>query len=174
MEQTNQILFLCFTLILYLLFYFVITKLENIKFQVFIAFIFSLLITLLASFIRNSCGEDYVENNVGPSASASACTLSEYNTLKNYDKNRTFGVPNLNFGIDGRLCQGGPYTWQGSSKRAVACRQLASTPEGMDEIQRYNCGTGYSGLPGKGFKFTPIGEQCNEQINTDIRDNGIF
>jgi hypothetical protein len=170
--ETNQILFLFCTLILYLLFYIVIKKqinIENLKFQVFIAFIFSLLTTFLALSIGVG-KEHYLENDVGPSA----CTLSEYNTLKNYDKNRTFGTPNLNFEIDGRLCQGGPYTRQGSSKRAVACRQLASTPEGMAEIQRYNCGRGYSGLPGKGFNFTPIGEQCNQQINTDIRDNGIF
>lgn len=49
--------------------------------------------------------------------------------------------------IDGRFCRGGSYTWQGSSPRAVACRKLASTPEGLNEIRRYDCGAGFTGMP---------------------------
>ena len=49
--------------------------------------------------------------------------------------------------IDGRLCRGGSYTWQGNSYRAVACRKLASTPEGLNEIKRYECGAGFTGMP---------------------------
>ena len=176
--KTNQILFLFCTFILYLLFYMFlrVTKKhsgvthKNIVFVIFIGLLFSLL-TMLACILTGVYKEHYVNSfdNLGK-----ACTKGEYNTLKNYKNNRTFGNPNLNFKIDGRLCQGGAYMNQGSSKRAVACRQLASTPEGMAEIQRYNCGRGYSGLPGKGFEFTPIGEQCNTPLSTDIRDNGIF
>jgi hypothetical protein len=174
--KTNQILFLFCTFILYLLFYIFlrVTKKQsgvtrkNIVFVIFIGLLFSLL-TMLICILTGVYKEHYVDNNIGKS-----CTKGEYNTLKNYKNNRTFGNPNLNFKIDGRLCQGGAYMRQGSSKRAVACRQLASTPEGMAEIQRYNCGTGYSGLPGKGFEFTPIGEQCNKPPSTDVRDNGIF
>ena len=143
---------------------------KNIVFVIFIGLLFSLL-TMLACILTGVYKEHYVNSfdNLGK-----ACTKGEYNTLKNYKNNRTFGNPNLNFKIDGRLCQGSAYMNQGSSKRAVACRQLASTPEGMAEIQRYNCGRGYSGLPGKRFEFTPIGEQCNTPLSTDIRDNGIF
>ena len=176
--KTNQILFLFCTFILYLLFYIFlrVTKKhsgvtsKNIVFVIFIGLLFSLL-TMLACILTGVYKEHYVNSfdNLGK-----ACTKGEYNTLKNYKNNRTFGNPNLNFKIDGRLCQGGAYMNQGSSKRAVACRQLASTPEGMAEIQRYNCGRGYSGLPGKRFEFTPIGEQCNTPLSTDIRDNGIF
>ena len=176
--KTNQILFLFCTFILYLLFYMFlrVTKKhsgvthKNIVFVIFIGLLFSLL-TMLACILTGVYKEHYVNSfdNLGK-----ACTKGEYNTLKNYKNNRTFGNPNLNFKIDGRLCQGGAYMNQGSSKRAVACRQLASTPEGMAEIQRYNCGRGYSGLPGKRFEFTPIGEQCNTPLSTDIRDNGIF
>ena len=176
--KTNQILFLFCTFILYLLFYMFlrVTKKhsgvthKNIVFVIFIGLLFSLL-TMLACILTGVYKEHYVNSfdNLGK-----VCTKGEYNTLKNYKNNRTFGNPNLNFKIDGRLCQGGAYMNQGSSKRAVACRQLASTPEGMAEIQRYNCGRGYSGLPGKRFEFTPIGEQCNTPLSTDIRDNGIF
>ena len=172
--KTNQILFLFCTFILYLLFYTMtkqsrVTR-KNIVFVIFIGLLFSLL-TMLACILTGVYKEHYVNSfdNLGK-----ACTKGEYNTLKNYKNNRTFGNPNLNFKIDGRLCQGGAYMNQGSSKRAVACRQLASTPEGMAEIQRYNCGRGYSGLPGKRFEFTPIGEQCNTPLSTDVRDNGIF
>jgi hypothetical protein len=172
--ETNQILFLFSTFTLYFFFYMIIKRSrfarKNILFAVFIGFLFSLLTTLVAILAGVYREPYFLENDVGPSA----CGLSEYNTLKNYDNNRKFGNPNLNFNIDGRLCQGGPYTWQGNSKRAVACRKLASTPEDMAEIQRYNCGRGYSGLPGCGFKFTPMSERCNEPPSTDVRDNGIF
>ena len=61
--------------------------------------------------------------------------------------------------INPRLCQGGAYTWQGNSPRAKACRELASTPEGSEQIQRYECGKGFRGMPGHNFKFTPIADQ---------------
>jgi len=76
-----------------------------------------------------------------------------------------------------KLCRGGAYTWQGDSKRAKYCRKLASTPEGLDQINRYNCGDGFNGMPGNGFKFTPISNDCwrNERCDTpDECNNGIF
>jgi hypothetical protein len=80
----------------------------------------------------------------------------------------------------GKLCQGGAYMMQGNSTRAKMCRQMASTQAGKDEISRYNCGVGYHGMPGGGFKYTPISndcwenERCNNPSSCDIDANGIF
>ena len=82
---------------------------------------------------------------------------NSYNTLQNYEKSRLLGDRD----IDPRLCQGGPYMWQGDSDRAIKCRELASTPEGLRQIERYECGSGYSGLPLNEFEFTP------SQLNPD-------
>jgi hypothetical protein len=85
-----------------------------------------------------------------------------------------------NMDINGRLCRGGPYTWQGDSPRAKACRKLASTPEGQEQIQRFECGKGYTGYPGRGFKFTPLSnnnwenERCKDLSIGSVEDNGIF
>ena len=62
--------------------------------------------------------------------------------------------------IDPRLCQGGPYMWQGDTDRAINCRQLASTPEGLAQIQKLSCGSGYSGMPLNDFDFTPNELNC--------------
>lgn len=77
-----------------------------------------------------------------------------------------------------KLCRGGAYTWQGDSKRAKYCRNLSSKPSGIAQINRYNCGAGFYGMPGKNFKFTPISndewrnERCDSTHSTD--NNGIF
>jgi hypothetical protein len=76
-----------------------------------------------------------------------------------------------------RLCRGGPYMWQGDSPRAKYCRELASTPEGDAQINRYECGKGMVGMPGKGFKFRTISDgRCGKQSDDkhDIENNGIF
>ena len=78
-----------------------------------------------------------------------------------------------------KLCRGGPYMWQGDSEIAKFCRNLASTPEGKAEIDSYECGTGYTGMPGGGFKDTPMSNGCwqNEMCRESsylIRPNGIF
>jgi hypothetical protein len=78
-----------------------------------------------------------------------------------------------------KLCRGGPYTWQGDSQRARFCRDLASTPEGLAEINRYSCGAGYNGMPGNGFKFTPLSDDNWNNARCDgskdyIDNNGIF
>lgn len=95
-----------------------------------------------------------------------------------------FSVSTEKFSITpGKLCRGGPYTWQGNSPRAQMCRQMYSTPEGKAEIDRYQCGTGYNGMPGKGFVFTPLSNNrwCNERCKkgkpedeNDVSRNGIF
>jgi hypothetical protein len=56
----------------------------------------------------------------------------------------------------GKLCLGGPYTWQGNSPRARMCRAMASTPEGNAEIQQYNCGPGFVGQKASNFRDTPM------------------
>lgn len=81
---------------------------------------------------------------------------------------------------EAKLCKGGSYMWQGDSNRAKFCRHLASTQEGLDLINSYDCGAGFTGMPGKGFQFTPISNNCwkNERCDTpascNIRQNGIF
>lgn len=80
----------------------------------------------------------------------------------------------------GKLCRGGAYTWQGNSPRAKMCRQLSSTQKGMDEINRYECGAGYTGMPGDRFRFTPISNdfwnntRCDKAPSCNVEDNGIF
>jgi hypothetical protein len=80
-----------------------------------------------------------------------------------------------------KLCRGGPYFWQGNSKRAKFCRELASTQEGQEEIERHSCGAGYvGGGEGNGFKFTPLSNsnwrnsRCDSTEEPKLEDNGIF
>ena len=82
-----------------------------------------------------------------------------------------------------KRCSGGPYMNQGNSQRAKACRELALTQEGRNEIGRYECAVGYNGMPGKRFEFTPISnseyknERCmpkNKPFACDVDNNGIF
>ena len=79
-----------------------------------------------------------------------------------------------------KLCRGGPYMWQGDSERAKYCRKLAATPEGDAQIKRYECGKGMIGMPGCGFKYTPMSDDCwrNQRCDSpagcDIESNGIF
>lgn len=83
-------------------------------------------------------------------------------------------------GIGAKACRGGSYLYNGDSPRAKFCQALASTPEGQAEIDSYECGSGFSGLPGKGFQFTPESnsmynnERCNRSEMGSMRDNGIF
>lgn len=82
----------------------------------------------------------------------------------------------------GKLCRGGPYTWQGNSKRAQMCRNMYNTTEGKEQIDRYKCGSAYTGMPGRGFKYTPLSgpgwenQRCNGQPSDfcDTSRNGIF
>ena len=80
----------------------------------------------------------------------------------------------------GKVCSGGAYMNQGDSYRAKMCRNLAATPEGRSEISRYQCGAGYVGMPGKGFRFTPISDnnwknaRCIGKSTENITSNGIF
>lgn len=60
----------------------------------------------------------------------------------------------------GAMCRGGPYMWQGDSPRAKMCQQLASTPEGKCEISKFNCPTGYEGMPKVPFEFTSNSDSC--------------
>lgn len=83
-------------------------------------------------------------------------------------------------GLGAKACRGGPYMWQGTSPRAKFCQALASTPEGREKIASYECGAGYSGMPGKGFQFTPDSNstwnnaRCDTPSGCNVRDNGIF
>lgn len=59
-----------------------------------------------------------------------------------------------------KLCKGGPYMWQGNSNRAKFCRNLYSTPQGKYEIDRIDCGSGFTGMRGHDFEFTPVSDGC--------------
>ena len=82
--------------------------------------------------------------------------------------------------IGPKYCRGGPYMFTGDSERSKYCRKLASTDEGLAEIQRYNCGAGYTGMPGNNFRYTPISNdkwgnsRCSTPVSDDPEDNGIF
>lgn len=105
----------------------------------------------------------------------------QYEKCKGPSDPYTCGKGNDPWGISvGKLCRGGAYTWQGNSPRAKMCRQLASTQKGRDEIDRYECGAGYNGMPGCGFRFTPISNdcwnntRCDQAPSCNVEDNGIF
>ena len=72
----------------------------------------------------------------------------QYKKLSSKDKSQLSITP-------AKLCRGGAYTWQGNSDRAKMCRDMASTQEGKDSINRFECGSGYTGVPRDEFKFTP-------------------
>lgn len=101
------------------------------------------------------------------------------NNLNDNSNNKPV-LPTCKQQINPRFCRGGSYTWQGNSPRAKACRELASTPEGMAQIQRYESGKGFVGMPGRGFNFTPISDaswtnqRCNSPSGYNLEDNGIF
>jgi hypothetical protein len=70
-------------------------------------------------------------------------------------------------------CKGGPYFWQGDSETSKMCRELASTPEGLEQIAGYNCPNGEVGQPGSKeaqFVYTPLSgdDWTNEQCNTGL------
>lgn len=71
-----------------------------------------------------------------------------------------------------KLCRGGSYMFQGDSDRSKFCRNLASTPEGLAEINSNECDTGMVGIPGNGFVDTPMSNSFwkNEMCNS----SGIF
>ena len=102
--------------------------------------------------------------------------------FKPFDKESyMFRKHNSSWGITPeKLCKGGPYMWQGNSPRAKMCKNLYSTQEGRDKINRYECGAGYTGMPGKNFRFTPVSDgnwnnaRCNTQHSCDVKNNGIF
>jgi hypothetical protein len=79
-----------------------------------------------------------------------------------------------------RSCRGGAYLNQGDSEQAKYCRNLASTPNGLAEINSYECGKGMIGMPGKGFRYTPLSDdswenkRCDTPCSDDIRQNGIL
>jgi len=54
----------------------------------------------------------------------------------------------------GALCRGGPYMWQGDSKRAKMCKDMASTDEGRCQMSKFNCPIGYNGMPSVPIEFT--------------------
>lgn len=81
----------------------------------------------------------------------------------------------------GKLCRGGAYMHQGNTATGKMCQELAKTQAGRAEIDRYDCGTGFEGMPGCGFKYTTISNDCwqNErcqgcQGSCNDEDNGIF
>lgn len=115
--------------------------------------------------------------------------LFGFYSLTNMDKSETYcgyrtmnqdyNNNNLTF-TPGKIFQGGAYMCQGDSEYAKKCREFASTPEGMEQINRYNCGKGLNGRPGRNFKFTPLSnacyknERCQGPNNFNVEDNGIF
>ena len=66
-----------------------------------------------------------------------------------------------------KMCRGGAYMWQGDSEKSKFCRKLASTPEGAAEIASYQCGKGYTGIPGNKFEDTPM---SNDQWRNEMCD----
>lgn len=77
----------------------------------------------------------------------------------------------------GKMCQGGPYMWQGNSKTSKMCRKMAETSTGQKEINRYDCGVGFMGLPEHHFDYTPISNDDwkNERCApAPSGENGIF
>jgi hypothetical protein len=85
----------------------------------------------------------------------------------NYSKLSSEDKSQLNIS-PGKLCRGGAYTWQGDSTRAKMCRDMASTQEGRDSINNFECDVGYTGVPKSDFQFTPISnsnwknERCSD------------
>ena len=91
---------------------------------------------------------------------------------------------NNNFEVTpGKLCRGGPYMWQGNSKKAKMCRRMAESKEGKKQINRYQCPSGFSGMPLNNWSYTPVSgpgwqnQRCEDSKNQQLCDpsrNGIF
>ena len=47
-------------------------------------------------------------------------------------------------------------------------------PGGIEEIQRYDCGAGFEGMPGGRFQYTSISDDSwnNDRCNTENTDAG--
>ena len=80
---------------------------------------------------------------------------------------KLFKKESFHFSSGAKTCRGGPFMWQGSSEKAKYCQNLASTPEGKKEIDSYECGTGYKGLPGRSFEFTPMSNSIRKNEMCD-------
>lgn len=170
--STKQIIFFVFVALLYSGFYLILyslgaSNLSATKSKLW--FMFSILVFVSAIYgyskMFSIFSENYQYQNCKGCAGDCTCGGSG---------NQAFRISPY------KICSGGPYSWQGDSKRATFCRELASTPEGMDLINRYSCGKGFHGRPGCGFKFTPISnacwnnERCNKEPSCNVEDNGIF
>jgi predicted membrane protein len=68
----------------------------------------------------------------------------------------------------GKLCQGGPYMHSGNSATDKMCQKLYSTEKGNKEINNYNCGKGFLGMPIRHWQHTNL---SNDQWNNNSCDN---
>ena len=74
------------------------------------------------------------------------------------------GDSNIMFDNQAALCRGGRYMYQGNSPVAKMCQKLASTQEGQDMINQYNCPRGFIGLPKVNFEYTSNSNSCWQGI----------
>jgi hypothetical protein len=81
----------------------------------------------------------------------------------------------------GKLFRGGEYMFQGNSPIAQSYRKFVSSPEGKEQLDRYQCGGYpgmYNGYPGKKFVYSNQSDNSwsNAQCNTlgVISPDGIF
>jgi hypothetical protein len=78
---------------------------------------------------------------------------------KNKDKDKSTKNHNSLLGSEGyscSRCQGGAYMYQGDSFESQVCRQMASTQEGRDEINKSKCPCNQIGGKKNSFEYTPI------------------
>ena len=81
----------------------------------------------------------------------------------------------------GKLYRGGAYMFQGNSPQAKGYRKFVESPEGKEQLNRYQCSGFpglYNGYPGKDFVYSSQSDDSwsNSQCNTlgVISPNGIF
>jgi hypothetical protein len=110
-----------------------------------------------------------------------------YEGVGNNKKDLGGSGENLNIGFgdllsisQGKECRGGLYLHSGDSPTSKMCRKLAESKGGMEQIQRYNCGTGYDNMPGGRFEYDVLSgnnwenDQCASKSGNCGYDNNSF
>ena len=137
------------------------------KFMLFIEAIIIALSAFCVSKIMNIC----------PSGEHYDATYQKFGKFLG-DKNDSNSLSNGFTISQGKLCRGGDYFQQGDSPRAKMCQEMSKSNN--EEINRYDCGPGFVGMPSHKFEYTPISNnqwnnsRCNEPASSDVDNNSYL
>lgn len=104
---------------------------------------FCLVVLALSQAIKPPIIDRYVPYEQVLNTSMSVPSSLNGNTCNNKEPQQETG-----FSISAAaMCKGDPYLYSGDGEFSKMCRRLLETNEGRCELSKYNCGTGFDGIP---------------------------